>query len=251
MTVIGPNEIEILRDASNELRRLAELFGLPSLEPMDFIETLLPMANKDSSLQEKAEAYHLLKHGQIIGFPEDVDSSELPEPTLRRDVGGSDPNDLHSTEAYLEQSVVKFWAKSSAHRHEFRQVLDRVFQGEPEAAQEYLQSAHEDLVLVPVIAWVDSQPDLTFKFCPIGIRGALGHAMALLLDRKSNHFRYLRVCSLAACGNYFLSRRTRGKPRKLKYCCDSHISAGATKKGAARSKIYRVKAAKKAKHKRT
>ena len=249
MAAADSNEIEMLRDARNELWRLAELFSLPTLEPLDFIETLLPMANKHSSPQEKADAFYLSKHGQIIGFPEDVDSAELPEPILW-EVGGSDASDLHSTTAFLEQSVVKFWTESSAHRHEFRQVLDRVFQGESDAAQGYLESTHRDIILIPAIAWVDSQPDLTFKFCPIGIRGALGHAMALLLDRKSNHIRYLRMCNLASCDNYFLSRRTRGQPRKLKYCCDSHISAGATEKGAARSKIYRVKAAKKAEHKR-
>ena len=89
MKAVGSNKIEELRNAKNELERLGAFFSLPVSEPLDFIETLLPMANKYSSFQEKADAYHLLRHGQIIGFPEDMDSSKLPKANLPK-LGGSD-----------------------------------------------------------------------------------------------------------------------------------------------------------------
>lgn len=244
MTRFKTDEIEILRDARNELRRLSHIYHFPVLAPLDFIETVLPMANQHSTTQERTDAFLLVMRGQIISGPEEWDTSELP-PASSEEVTAQDPQNFGSTQVDLGLAVSEFWDQSSAQRSEFRQMLDQVYQGKPETTQTYLEESYEDIVLVPSLRWVDSKPELTIKYCPISTGGVLGYTLALLLDKNSNHFQYLRICGLDSCDNYFLSRKTGdNRQRKLRYCSDKHVKDGAAQKGARRTAEYRKRKAK-------
>ncbi len=237
-------EIEAILDARNELWRLSRKYHFKILAPLDFIETVLPMANQHSTTQERTDAFLLVMHGPIIAGPEEWDTGELPRASSE-EVTAEKSHGFGSTQVDLGLAVSEFWGRSAAERSKFRQMLDQVYQGKPETTQTYLKESYEDIVLVPTLRWIGSKPELTIKYCPVSTGGVLGYALALLLDRNSKHFQYLRICSLNSCDDYFLSRKTGAdRQRKLKYCNDKHLRLGAAQQTARRTAKYRKRLAK-------
>lgn len=254
-----PAEIQELRDANDRLHQLADVYQLPFIEPLEFIDTVLAMGNTLPTTQEKADAFHLFMHGltgdsyewwtsdfcEASGSDFESGNSDLERAPIS-EVGQSELNGLVSTQASLLREIDTFWEEHTAQRHEYRNMLDLVYGGKSGDTETYLNRNYKNIVLIPTVNWAGSGPELTIRYCPVGIRGFLVYALALLVDRRTNLSQYLRICNLESCDNYFLSKRMpRNKKRNLKYCSDAHTRAGKAKKNAESSAAYREKQAKK------
>ena len=247
-----PAEIEELRDANDRLHQLADVYQLPFIEPVEFIDTVLAMGNRFPTTEEKADAFRLFTLGdsyewstsefcETPGSDFGFGKSDL-EPASISEVGQSELSGLVSTQATFEREIATFWEENTAQRSEYRKMLDLVYDGKPQDTETYLNRNFKNIVLIPTMNWAGSTSELTIRYCPIGIRGFLGYALALLVDRKTNLSRYLRICNLESCNNYFLSKRIpRKEKRNLKYCSDAHTKEGKAKKNAESSATYRKK----------
>ena len=257
-------DLRTLRVARDELSRVAEYLHLPQLDPAQFISSALPMSNvaahdgedDDVALAAKAEAYFLVKHGELINaastlnseltdlfavekllrnLNENIETEELPK----------DVDKYIDTADLLKDSIEKFWQQTNASRFQFRRMLEIAYSGKRGSADtlaKYIDESIQELVLVPSLTWEDSSPKTTIKYAALDVCGVLGYTLILLLDRRENRIELIRKCKL--CDGFFMLAKG-GRPRL--YCTDEHRVKAAALTGAERTAKWRKNKAKEAK----
>lgn len=210
--------LERLREARDELTELSKAFYMPTVSPDEFVKTLLPLGNESTSIEEQADCYIFVYHGVHIDAATNM-YTELDDEFL--------------TEIEVARQVVGFWSDIEKQRQEFREMLDKVLnKHERPTVATYVESALDEIVLVPLSEWDGSTLKINIRLCPLGINGVMGYALMLLLDGSVDPSKFLKKCKLESCGNFFWGR-TSGRPRE--YCKPRHKKDADALTGAVRT----------------
>ena len=199
----------------------------PVLDDTDLITRVLALANKNSSLEEIANAIYCtnLSH-DFLSSPADF-SGLMSEPQYRN-------------------FVIRFWDDSKAVRDWFHDALVSIIDKRQPALRvlsKELDSLVKHIIIVPKLSWTGTTLQRKDIFYSSNTGGALAYVLMLLLDKERGLTKALRQCKLRDCGRFFLSLSTGGRPPL--YCCREHQADYTAQSGAIRTERWRKRKAKK------